>query len=235
MLMKIVVIDTDYEKAPHAARAFLPKLLDALTAQEGDEVIYVMKELNAPPEEKAEGEWRLEARPANPRLHKYPIEAEDLRGLTVADAARRLNEFGADVYLIWTSEEKGWSALPLIDPKTATIAVAHADSEEFYAPVRHYRSFLTRVVGTTPETCVGLVLSCVIDKERVEWIAYDEAETAAGENLHKTIENHRHCFEKALADALAAPRSPRADFTPLKTAAAPSPSWFDKLKAKFVR
>ncbi len=149
--------------------------------------------------------------------------------------ARRLNELGADVYLIWTAEEKGWQVLPLLDPQTATLAVAHADSERFYAPIRHYRSFLTRVVGTTPETCVGLVLSCVLDKERVEWIASDEAETAGEENLQKTIETYRTCFEKASADALAAPREPVADFPPLKTGSPESRSWFGKLLARFSK
>lgn len=232
--MKIVVIDTEYGNAPHDARAFLPKLLDGLTAL-GDEIIWVRQYTKPSPEEKPEGEWELTSRPANPLLHNYPIEADDLRATPVADAARRLNEFGADVYLIWTAEEKGWEALPLLDPKTATIAIAHADAEQFYAPTRHYRSFLTRVVGTTPETCVGLVLSCVIDKERVEWIAYDETEIAAGENLQKTIETHRACFEKAIADAVAAPRETIADFPPLKTGAPESQSWLGKLLARFSK
>ena len=225
--MKIVVIDTDSDNAPPAARVFLPKLLKDL-AWKGDDIILISK---APPAE--ESVWQLTARPG--RLHERRFEAEALRNIDVADAASRLNELDADVYFVWTAEEKGWAVVPLIDPKTATLAVGHADSEQFYAPIRHYRSFLTRVVGVTPETCVGLVLSCVIDKERVEWISYDEAETAAPENLQKAIETYRTCFEKASADALAAPRERSADFPPMNTSRPPSESWFGKLMAKFIK
>jgi hypothetical protein len=232
--MKIVVIDTEPANAPQAAHAFLPKLIDGLNAR-GDEVIRVIKYQKAPPEEA--GTWELKSRPASERkllLHNVAFEEEELRGMSATDAARQLNEVGADIYLIWTAEEKAWEVLPLIDPKTATLAIAQTDAETFYAPIRHYRSFLTRLVGTTPETCVGLVLSCVVDKERVEWISYDEADD--GENLQKSIETHRACFEKAVADALAAPREPIADFPPLKTGSAPSSqSWFDKLKAKIFK
>lgn len=229
-----MVIDTDHEKAPRAARVFLPQLIDGLTAA-GVEVVRVMVYTKEPPAAGDEGVWQLTAREANPLLYVHAIESGDFEALEVANAARRLNELAADVYLIWTAEEKGWQVLPLLDARTATVAVAHADAEEFYAPVRHYRSFLTRVVGVTPETCVGLVLSCVIDKERVEWIAYDEAETADGENPSKTIETFRACFDQAAADARAAPRTPDANFPPLKTDAAPSRSWLGKLMAKFIK
>jgi len=157
------------------------------------------------------------------------VEANGARAL-----ANRVNELKPDVYLIWTAGEADWAALPLVNPQTATLAVVHADAEIFYAPVRHYRSFLTRVVGATPETCVGLVINCVIDKERVEWISHDDAEDDA-ENMRKIIETYVNCFEKAVADALAAPRESTADFPPLKPSRPASHrSWLERLKAKIM-
>jgi hypothetical protein len=230
--MKIAIIDTGLNAAPPApARAFLPKLLTGLTGH-GDEVHLIEKE---PPAENVV--WRLEVK--NERLHRSELSA----AVSAEDAApvliKRLNELQPDIYLIWTSEDVGWAVLPFLHPGIATLAVGHADTETYYAPTRHYRSFLTRVIGVTPEVCVGFVLSCVIDKERVEWISYDElagstAETADAE-VQKVIETYWLCFEKAIADARAAPRETPADFPPLKTSRPENESWFSKLKAKIIK
>ena len=150
-----------------------------------------------------------------------------------AELVIRLNALKPDVYLIWASEDVGWAVLPFLNPAIAALAVGHADSETYYVPVRHYRSFLTRVVGTTPEVCVGLVLSCVIDKERVEWISYDE--TGDDESVQKAVETYLGCFEKAIADAHAAPRQAIVDFPPLNTRPTESTSWLGKVKAKILK
>ena len=164
-------------------------------------------------------------------------KGNEVRLLTDAPvSAAQINELNPDIYLIWTAEETGWSGLPRLEPSIATLAVGHADSEQFYAPIRHYRSFLTRVVGTTPEVCVGLVLSCVIDKERVEWISADELEGAsASENIRKAIETYVACFEKAIEDARRAPREPAAEFPPMQTGRPEQDSWFSRFKAKILK
>jgi hypothetical protein len=204
--MKIAVIDTGLNGAPHdAARDILPELTAGFTGN-GDEVHLITEA--APVEDAA------------------PV------------LAKRLNELSPDIYLIWASEDVGWLVLPLLNPSIATLAVGHADSEIYYAPARHYRSFLTRVIGTTPEVCVGFVLSCVIEKERVEWISDAAPEDAdagsAAENMQKIIETYLSCFEKAIADTHAAPREKMTDFPPMKASRPESQSWFSKLKAKIL-
>ena len=224
--MKIAVIDTGLNDALSGeARAFLPKLLKGLT-EKGDEVRLIT---NGAADEKA----ARELEDANAILHANLLSADGAVEENTQGLARFLNELKPDVYLIWASARIGWLVLPILDPNIATLAVGHADSEIFYAPARHYRSLLTRVVGATPETSVGFVISCVLDKERVEWISYDEAEASA-ENLTKTIETYRLCFEKAVSDAQSAPREPFRDFPPMKTSRPAWQSWFGKLKAKLT-
>jgi hypothetical protein len=231
--MKIAVNDTNSDNAPSngAAEVFLPKLLKGLTGK-GIEVHLIRK--SAPTEEVLA---RIEQ--AAPLLHISRLKLDGAVENTAPDAANWLAELNPDVYLIWNADDLGWAVLPRLNPSIATLAVGHADAETYYAPARHYRSFLTRVVGTTPEVCVGFVLSCVIDKERVEWISYGELEGSAAESadedLEKVIETYRACFEKAIADAAAAPREARADFPPLSTEPPESTSWFGKLKAKIIK
>lgn len=229
--MKIAVINLVPDDAqPGEARAFLPNLLEGLTGK-GIEVHLMIK--NAPGENVF---GQIEE--SNPLLHINLLRSDGLVEKNAPAAANWLNELNPDVYLIWNSDDLGWAVLPLLEPNIATLAVGHADSETFYRPARHYRPFLTRVIGTTPEVCVGFVINCVIDKERVEWISYGElagssAETADAE-IQKVIETYESCFEKAIEDARAAPREKLTDFPPLKPNRSVSQSWFEKLKAKIM-
>ncbi|HEY8558976.1 MAG TPA: hypothetical protein VIL74_01135 [Pyrinomonadaceae bacterium] len=212
--MKIAVINTGSNDAlPPEARLFLPKLLAGL-AELGNEIH--LFERGAP------------AAGNDPPFSLHRLTTGD------AAAAQQINGLNADVCLIWDAEETGWNLLPRLAPATATLAVGHADSEIYYAPVRHYRPFLTRVIGTTPETCVGFVISCVLDKERVEWISYDEGETDEVKNKSELIATYLACFEKAAADAHAAPRESLPDFPPLRTTRPSSQSWLGKLKARIL-
>jgi hypothetical protein len=229
--MKIAVIDTGLDGAlPGEARAFLPKLLEGLTGK-GIEAHLIRKD--APAEN-----IYAQIEQSNPLLHISLLRLDGLVEETAPVAADWLSELNPDVYLIWTADDTGWAVLPRLNPTIATLTVGHADSEIYYVPTRHYRPFLTRVVGTTPEVCVGFVLGCVLDKERVEWISYGELEginaESAEEEIQKIIETYHSCFEKAIEDAHAAPRATVADFPPLKTSAPASRSWFSKLKAKIL-
>jgi hypothetical protein len=230
--MKIAVINKNSGSALSGeARHFLPKLLTGLL--EKDNEIHLIAD--ALPEEET---FRARSE-ADENLHINLWNAGALaRETGVPLLVRQLGEFKPDVYLIWDSEETGWAVLPLLPPEIATLAVGHADSEIYYAPVRHYRSFLTRLIGVTPEVSVGFVLNCVVDKERVEWISYGELEGStaetAEEELQKVIETYLRCFEKAIADAHAAPRAAATDFPPLNASRSESPSWFSKLKAKIM-
>lgn len=225
--MKIAVINTGADDAQIGeVQVFLPTLLEGLTGK-GNEV-HLM--INIAPDENVFGQIEE----SNPLLHISLLRLDGLVEKNAPAAANWLNELNPDIYLIWNSEEVGWAVLPLLNPNIAAVAVGHADSEIFYAPPRHYRQFLTRVIGTTPEVCVGLVINCVIDKERVEWISQDAAETGGEENTQPIIETYENCFEKAIADAHAAPREIIKDFPPMKTKRPASQSWFDKLKAKIM-
>ena len=217
--MKIAVIDTGLNGAlTGEARDFLSVLVKGLTGK-GDEIHLITSGENV----------SCEIENANLIRHANLSKADASDEENARDLARFLHELNPDVYLIWASAETGWLVLPLLNPQIATVAVGHADSEIFYAPVRHYRPFLTRVVGATPETSVGFVLSCVLDKERVEWISYERAE-----NFPKTIEAYRNCLEKAIEDAQNSPREIFGDFPPMKTSRPARQSWFGKLKAKLT-
>lgn len=229
--MKIAVIDTGSNNAPHhEAQTFLPRLLQGLTERGGEVRLFTK---DAP-----EGDAFDELARSTPLFSRSLWRMDGAPEEDARAAARWLDEFELDAYLIWHGDAAAWAALPLLDPATATLAVGHADSEDYYAPARHYRSFLTRVVGTTPETCVGFVINCVIEKERVEWISYDEIEgsnaDSAEEDLQKVLDAYAGCLEKAIADAGAAPRELTADFPPMPATRSPAPSWFDKLKAKIM-
>lgn len=220
--MKIAVIDTGLDDAlTSEARAFLPKLLKGL-AEKGDEAHLIT----------TDAEIFRAAEDANATPHVDLWQADAPAEENARDLARFLNELKPDVYLIWASADTGWLVLPLLNPQIAAVAVGHADAEIFYAPVRHYRPFLTRLVGATPESSVGFVINCVIEKERVEWISYDDA--GDGENLTKTIETYRACFEKAVSDARNEPREIFGDFPPMKTARPSSRSWLSRLTAKIM-
>jgi glycosyltransferase involved in cell wall biosynthesis len=62
--------------------------------------------------------------------------------------------------------------LPLLDPRLATVMIAHSDSLTFYEPLRHYSRFITRAVGVSEEICKHFVDYCGVPTDRVTWIPY---------------------------------------------------------------
>ncbi len=183
--MKIAVIDTTIDgELIGGAHTFLPKLLKGLIAK-GNEVHLITK---GTPNEKV----RKEIEESKVILHPNLWPADGFVEETAPILAKWLNELAPDIYLISASGDIGWVVLPLLNSNIATLAIGHTDSETFYLPARHYRPFLTRAIGVSPEVCVSYVLSCVIDKERVEWLPYgvqtSNAEPAeSGENVLKLI------------------------------------------------
>ncbi len=229
--MKIAVIDTTIDSEPGGGGAplFLPKLLRGLTAR-GNEVHFITK--GTPTEN-----IRREIEESNAILHTALWEANGFVEETAPVLAGWLNDLKPDIYLISASQDIGWVVLPLLSPNIATLSIGHADSENVYLPVRHYRLFLNRVIGATPEVCVGYVLSCVIEKEKVEWISDGEPTGneelfESDENVLKMIENYETCFESAIADAKKTPRQTFADYPLMETCRSHFPLWLRKLKAK---
>lgn len=175
--MKIAVIDTTIDgELIGGAQTFLPKLLKGLISK-GHEVHLIAK---SAPNEKV-------SRQIEDSGAILQIDLWDANGFvedTAPVLASWLNDLNPDVYLISASGDIGWVVLPLLRPNIATLTIGHTDSETFYLPARHYRQFLTRAVGVSPEVCISYVLSCVIEKEKVEWIPYgveaDDAEPTDG-------------------------------------------------------
>ena len=197
--MKIAVIDAFINgELSGAAQIRLPEILAAFAAKGND--VYLIT--NAAPDEKTRRQWEE----SGVILQTNLWNAEDSAEKNAPVLASRLNDLKPDVYLMATSDETAWAALPRLDSSIAVLVIGYEDSEDFYLPVRHYRPFLTRVVGLSAEVCVGYVLSCVIEKEKVEWISNDD------EDIAQLIDAYEKCFEKAIADAKNAPRETSADY-----------------------
>ena len=228
--MKIAVIDTIIDSDQiGGAHAFLPKLLTGLIAK-GNEVHLIAKG-------RSSEKFRREIEDSKAILHIDLWQADGFVEETAPVLAKWLNDFAPDIYLISNSADIGWVVLPLLDPRIATLAIGQTDSETFYLPARHYRLFLTRVIGVSPEVCVGCVLSCVIDKERVEWISDGEQESDdepsdGEERFWKMIGNYETCFEKAIEDAERAPRQSFANYPLMETCRSHFPLWLRRLRAK---
>ena len=89
-----------------------------------------------------------------------------------ARLARWVNQSRPDAYLISTSPDTGWLALPLLDPRIPTVCVAHNDVEAYYAPLRHYAPFIDCAVGVSAETYRKIVDECGMPTERARRIPY---------------------------------------------------------------
>lgn len=106
------------------------------------------------------------------RIHIKPWQVEGILEDKIEPCAQWINELRPDVLLISNSADVVWAALPHLDPAIGTSMTAHSDLETYYAPVRHYRSMLTGVIGVSEEICGSFVQSCGFDPQRVRWIPY---------------------------------------------------------------
>ena len=88
------------------------------------------------------------------------------------EVTRWVNNLNPDVFVVSVSPDIGWTVVPHLDPRIATLTIGHNDQETFYAPVRHYRDFLTRAIGVSDEICRRYVDECGMPEDRVEWIPY---------------------------------------------------------------
>lgn len=163
--MKIVIVDTTVHKGPiGGGHLYLPAFIRGLV-DKGHEVHLVVKE---EPDEMINGFLNA----SGAIIHKKPWKRNGLIQDTTPLFAAWVNKLQPDVYLISASYDIGWTVLPLLDSQIATAAIGHNDSETFYLPVRHYHSFLTRVVGVSPEMCEHYISDCSVSPERVDWIPY---------------------------------------------------------------
>lgn len=83
-----------------------------------------------------------------------------------------VNGVRPDAYLISTSPDAGWLALPLLDPGIPTLSVAHNDVGAYYEPLKHYGEFIDCAVGVSREIHRRIVEECGIPPERARRIPY---------------------------------------------------------------
>lgn len=163
--MKIVAIDTTIdEDLIGGAHTFLVQLLTGVTSK-GNEVHLITKGM---PNSKVLRQIKESGAALHTDLWDQSMFVEE----TAPVLAKWLNDLHPDLFLISASGDIGWVVLPLLNPETATLTIGHTDSGTFYLPARHYRNFVTRAVGVSPEVCQAYQSSCGIDSERTEWIPY---------------------------------------------------------------
>jgi glycosyltransferase involved in cell wall biosynthesis len=92
------------------------------------------------------------------------------------DRARRLaawvNHEQPEIYVISNSQDTGWLTLPLLKSSIATMAIAHANVEAYYAPLRHYGEFVDCAVGVSRQIREEIVRVGNIPAERASYVPY---------------------------------------------------------------
>lgn len=77
-----------------------------------------------------------------------------------------------DAYVISTSPDVGWLALPLLDAAVPTVSIAHNDVGAYYEPLRHYGALLDCAVGVSGEIVRRIVEECGVPPARARRIPY---------------------------------------------------------------
>ncbi len=163
--MIIVIVDTTLQgPLIGGAQTFLPNLLKGLV-ERGHKVHLVSA---GRPDERVQP--ALES--SGVVLHDTIWDNNMLEQDAAVSLAGWVNKMNPDLYLVSVSPDIGWLALPLLDPTIATMAIGHTDSETFYQPVRHYHSFLTKVVGVSKQVSDQFISSCQISPGDTRWIPY---------------------------------------------------------------
>lgn len=166
--MKVAVIDTTVHGSMiGGGHLIVVDLLRGLAAR-GHDVHFVSADTPNP-------SIREKIASTGVRMHRSVWNNADPVDDSTPIAARWFNELAPDTHLISASGDIGWTVLPLLDPRIATLTIGHNDEETFYAPVRHYARFLTRAVGVSDEICRKYSDECGMPADRVEWIPYGVA------------------------------------------------------------
>ncbi len=95
---------------------------------------------------------------------------------------------GTNVYVISISLDAGWLALPLLSSGIATVSIAHADNNAFYAPLRHYGPLIDCAVGVSKEVTRKIVDDGGVPTARVRGIPYG-VPTLSEELLERRLES----------------------------------------------
>jgi len=163
--MKILVVDTTMDGSiVGGAHTFLVQLMSGLNAA-GHDVHFLSK--GDPVAKSAAG-----IEESGAVIHRDVWTGSLLVDDGTPEVAKWVNELRPDVFVVSVSPDIGWTVMPHLDPRIATLTIGHNDQEPFYTPVRHYKKFLTRAVGVSEEICRKYVDDCGVAADRVEWIPY---------------------------------------------------------------
>ena len=120
--------------------------------------------------------------------HLWPASA--LPEESAGRLAEWVNDLRPDAYVISTSPDAGWLALPLLDSSIPTLSIAHNDVGAYYEPLRHYGEFIDCAVSVSREIHRRTIEECGIPPERarrvpygVEPLAEEEARARAESSL----------------------------------------------------
>ena len=107
------------------------------------------------------------------------IQAHLWRGGHLPEERARLladwvNSRETNVYIVSTSPDVGWLALPLLATSVVTVSVAHNDISAYYEPLTHYYPFIDVAVGVSAEIHRKIIAGGT-PSERVRQIPYGVA------------------------------------------------------------
>lgn len=163
--MRIVFVDTTLQgPLIGGAQTFLPLLIKGLTVN-GHEVHLIA---SATPDKRVATAIETCGAILHTKLWKKNLLVED----AAIVLSNWINAIQPDVYVVSVSPDIGWVVLPYLDPAIATLTIGHTDSETFYAPVRHYKSFLTKAIAVSDQVSEQYISSCGLLPEQVQWIPY---------------------------------------------------------------
>lgn len=107
------------------------------------------------------------------------IQAHLWRGGHLPEERARLlahwvNSSETNVYIVSTSPDVGWLALPLLALGVVTVSVAHNDIRAYYEPLTHYHPFIDVAVAVSAEIHRKIIAGGT-PSERVRQISYGVA------------------------------------------------------------
>ncbi|MFL6255485.1 MAG: glycosyltransferase family 4 protein [Pyrinomonadaceae bacterium] len=179
--MQIVIVDTTIQTPPTGgAQTFLVDLCRSLTG-----LGWAVSVVTQPGPEQSVSE-ALRAAGADVRQDLWG--AADLPEERAERLAAWVNSERPEVYVVSISPDAGWLALPLLDPRIATVSVAHNDVSAFYDPLCHYAPFIDCAVGVSEATHRKIVERGGVPEGRARQIAYGVRAIGRGEAERRASE-----------------------------------------------
>jgi glycosyltransferase involved in cell wall biosynthesis len=111
-------------------------------------------------------------RAAGAEVHERIWREKDLPEERARRLATWVNGRKIDVYVISTSPDAAWLALPLLDAAIPTVSIAHNDVGAYYEPLKHYGTFIDCTVSVSREIQRRTIEDCGIPRERTQRISY---------------------------------------------------------------